>query len=113
MTADAQRQGFRKAVAAGVRVAYGTDAGVYPHGLNARQLPYMARYGLTPMGAVQSATLWAARNIGWEDRVGSLAPGKYADVVAVRGDALQDLESFAQVAFVMKGGAIVKQEPEP
>lgn len=112
-TTDAQRQGFQQAVAAGVRVAYGTDAGVYPHGWNARQLPYMARYGLTPMGAVQSATLWAARNIGWEDRVGSLSPGKYADVVAVRGDALKDLESFANVAFVMKGGVIVKQEPPP
>jgi imidazolonepropionase-like amidohydrolase len=107
-TTEAQRQGFRKAVAAGVRIAFGTDSGVYPHGDNARQLPYMVRYGMTPMQALQAATLVAARNIGWEDRVGSLAPGKYADVVAVEGDALADLASFGRVAFVMKGGAVVK-----
>jgi imidazolonepropionase-like amidohydrolase len=108
-TTDAQRQGFRKAVAAGVKIAYGTDAGVYPHGWNARQLPYMVRYGLTPMGAIQAATREAARNIGWEDRLGSLAPGKLADVIAVEGDALEDLSRFASVPFVMKGGRIVKQ----
>jgi imidazolonepropionase-like amidohydrolase len=107
-TTEAQRQGFRKAVAAGVHIAFGTDSGVYPHGDNARQLPYMVRYGMTPMQALQAATLVAARNIGWEDRVGSLAPGKYADVVAVEGDALADLASFGRVAFVMKGGAVVK-----
>ena len=108
-TTDAQREGFRKAVAAGVKIAYGTDAGVYPHGWNARQLPYMVRYGMTPMGAIQAATIEAARNIGWEDRLGSLAPGKLADVVAVEGDALEDLSRFASVPFVMKGGRIVKQ----
>ena len=107
-TTEAQRQGFKKAVAAGVRLAYGTDSGVYPHGDNAKQLPYMVRYGMTPLQAIQSATIEAARNIGWEDRVGSLAPGKYADLVAVEGDALADLASFARVAFVMKGGAVVK-----
>jgi len=108
-TTDAQREGFRKAVAAGVKIAYGTDAGVYPHGWNARQLPYMVRYGMTPMGAIQAATIEAARNIGWEERLGSLAPGKLADVVAVEGDALEDLSRFASVPFVMKGGRIVKQ----
>ena len=75
-TTEAQRAGFRKAVAAGVKIAYGTDSGVYPHGLNARQLPYMVRYGMTPMQAIQSATVSAARLMGWEDRVGSLSPGK-------------------------------------
>jgi imidazolonepropionase-like amidohydrolase len=108
-TTEAQREGFRKAVAAGVKVAFGTDAGVYPHGWNARQLPYMVRYGLTPMGAIQAATLEAARNIGWEDRVGSLSPGKLADVIAVEGDALADVSRFTSVPFVMKGGRIVKQ----
>jgi imidazolonepropionase-like amidohydrolase len=108
-TTDAQREGFRKAVAAGVKVAFGTDAGVYPHGWNARQLPYMVRYGLTPMGAIQSATLEAARNIGWEDRVGSLSEGKLADVIAIEGDALADVSRFTSVPFVMKGGRIVKQ----
>jgi imidazolonepropionase-like amidohydrolase len=108
-TTDAQREGFRKAVAAGVKIAYGTDSGVYPHGWNARQLPYMVRYGMTPMGAIQAATIEAARNVGWEDRLGSLAPGKLADVIAVEGVALQDLSRFATVPFVMKGGRIVEQ----
>jgi len=107
-TTEAQREGFRKAAAAGVRIAYGTDAGVYPHGDNARQLAYMVRYGLTPMGAIQAATLRAAESIGWEDRVGSLAPGKYADLIAVLGDGLADLERFGDVAFVMKGGVVYK-----
>ena len=107
-TTEAQRAGFRKAVAAGVKIAYGTDSGVYPHGLNARQLPYMVRYGMTPMQAIQSATLSAAQLMRWEDRVGSLAPGKYADIVAVEGDALADLKRFEQVGFVMKGGVVYK-----
>lgn len=107
-TTDAQRQGFRKAVAAGVKIAYGTDASVYPHGDNAKQLPYMVRYGMTPMGAVQSATISAARLIGWEDRVGSIAAGKYADIIAIPGDPMADLTRFMDVAFVMKGGQIYK-----
>ena len=104
----AQRAGFEKAVTAGVKIAYGTDSGVYPHGLNARQLPYMVRYGMTPMQAIQSATISAARLMGWEDRVGSIAPGKYADLIAVDGDALADLKKFEQVGFVMKGGVVYK-----
>jgi imidazolonepropionase-like amidohydrolase len=107
-TTDAQRRGFQKAVAAGVNIAYGTDAAVYPHGENARQLPYMVKFGMTPMGAIQSATINAARNIGWQDRVGSITPGKFADIIAVEGDALSDLTRFMNVAFVMKGGQIIK-----
>jgi imidazolonepropionase-like amidohydrolase len=107
-TTEAQRAGFRKAVAAGVKIAYGTDSGVYPHALAARQLPYMVRYGMTPMAAVQSATIVAAELMGWKDRVGSLATGKYADIIAVEGDALSDLASFGRVSFVMKGGTIYK-----
>jgi imidazolonepropionase-like amidohydrolase len=107
-TTEAQRAGFRKAVAAGVKIAYGTDSGVYPHGLNAKQLPYMVRYGMTPMQAVQSATISATRLMGWEDRVGVLAPGKLADIIAVEGNALADLKSFERVAFVMKGGVVYK-----
>src|SRR5687768_6274027 len=107
-TTEAQRVGFRKAVAAGVKIAYGTDSGVYPHQFSARQLPYMVRYGMTPMGAVQSATIVAAELMGWKDRVGSLATGKYADIIAVEGDALSDLASFGRVSFVMKGGTIYK-----
>jgi imidazolonepropionase-like amidohydrolase len=108
-TTEAQRNGFRKAVAAGVKIAYGTDAAVYPHGDNARQLPYMVKYGMTPIGALQAATINAARNIGWEDRLGSIAPGKYADIIAVEGDALADLSRFMNVAFVMKSGLVFKK----
>ncbi len=107
-TTDAQRAGFRKAVAAGVRIAYGTDSGVYPHAFAARQLPYMVRYGMTPMAAIQSATIVAAELMGWKDRVGSVAPGKYADIIAVEGNALADLASFAKIPFVMKGGTVYK-----
>ena len=108
-TTEAQRAGFRKAVAAGVRIAYGTDSGVYPHGLNASQLPYMVKYGLTPMQAIQSATISAAQLMQWEDRVGSLAPGKFADIVAVEGDALADLRRFMKMGFVMKGGTVYRE----
>lgn len=107
-TTETQRAGFRKAVDAGVRIAYGTDSGVYPHGLNAMQLPYMVKYGLTPMQAIQSATISAAQLMRWEDRVGSIAAGKYADIIAVDGDALADLRSFRKVGFVMKGGVVYK-----
>jgi imidazolonepropionase-like amidohydrolase len=107
-TTDAQRAGFRKAVAAGVRIAYGTDSGVYPHRFVARQLPYMVRYGLTPMQAIRSATLSAAELMGWEDRVGSIGAGKLADIIAVPGDALADLKSIERVGFVMKGGIVYK-----
>jgi imidazolonepropionase-like amidohydrolase len=109
-TTQAQRDGFEKAVKAGVRIAYGTDSGIYPHGMNARQFPYMVRHGMTPMQAVQSATLVAAELMGWDDRVGSVAPGRFADIVAVEGDALDDLGALADVAFVMKGGRVVKRD---
>jgi imidazolonepropionase-like amidohydrolase len=107
-TTDAQRAAFRKAVAAGVPIAYGTDSGVYPHGMNAVQLPYMVRYGMTALGAIQSATIEAARLMRWDDRVGSIEPGKYADIIAIEGDALADLSRLMQVPFVMKGGVVVK-----
>jgi imidazolonepropionase-like amidohydrolase len=105
-TTDAQRAGFRKAVAAGVKIAYGTDSGIYPHQFAARQLPYMVRHGMTPMQAIQSATRSAAELMGWQDRVGSLAPGKFADIIAVPGEGLGDLKNFEHVAFVMKGGTV-------
>jgi imidazolonepropionase-like amidohydrolase len=111
-TTEIQRNGCRTAVARGVKVAYGTDSGIYPHGMNAMQLPYMVKYGMTPMQAIRSATISAAELMQWKDSVGSLAPGKYADVIAVEGDALADLRSFMKVAFVMKGGTVYK-EPGP
>jgi imidazolonepropionase-like amidohydrolase len=107
-TTQAQRDGFARAVKAGVKIAYGTDSGVYPHGWNARQLPYMVRHGMTPMAALRSATVVAAELLGWQDRVGSLSPGRFADVIAVPGDPLDDLGRLADVPFVMQGGRVLK-----
>jgi len=107
-TTDAQREGFRKAVRAGVKIAYGTDAGVYPHGQNARQFPYMVRFGMTPMQAIQSATSVAAELLGWQRDVGAVAPGRYADMVAVSGDPVADIAALERIASVMKGGRIVR-----
>jgi imidazolonepropionase-like amidohydrolase len=107
-TTDAQREGFRRALQAGVRLSFGTDAGVYPHGLNARQFAYMVRYGMTPMQAIQSATTVAAGLIGWNRDVGAVSPGHYADMVAVEGDALADIRVLEHVAAVMKGGVLVR-----
>ncbi|MGD9799057.1 MAG: amidohydrolase family protein [Parvularculaceae bacterium] len=106
-TTDAQREVFRKAVKMGVAIAYGTDSGVYPHGDNAKQLPYMVKYGMTPMQAVQSATINAARLLGWEKDVGSIAPGRYADMIAVEGDPLSDISILVRSKTVMKGGEVV------
>jgi imidazolonepropionase-like amidohydrolase len=104
-TTDAQRDGFRKALAAGVRIAYGTDSGVYPHHDVARQLPYMVRYGMTPMQGLQAATIRAAQCLEWDDLVGSLTPGRHADLVATRTDPLaSDLASLADLSGVVKGG---------
>jgi imidazolonepropionase-like amidohydrolase len=107
-TTQAQRDGFALAVKAGVKIAYGTDSGVYPHGWNARQLPYMVRHGMTPMAALRSATVVAAELLGWRDRVGALAPGRYADAIAVPGDPLEDLGRLADVPFVLQGGRVLK-----
>jgi imidazolonepropionase-like amidohydrolase len=103
-----QRENFKKAVQAGVKIAFGTDAGVYPHGWNAKQFAHMVRWGTTPMQAIQAATVNAADLLGWTDKVGALEPGKYADVIAVTGDPLQDVTVLEHVAFVMKGGQVVK-----
>jgi imidazolonepropionase-like amidohydrolase len=101
-----QRQNFQKAVKAGVKQAYGTDAGVYPHGMNGKQFAHMVRWGMTPMQAIQSATVNAADLLGWT-MVGAIAPGKYADLVAVDGDPLKDVTLLEKIPFVMKGGEVV------
>jgi imidazolonepropionase-like amidohydrolase len=108
MTTDAQREGFAKAVKAGVRCAYGTDSGVYPHRYVGRQFAYMVRFGMTPIEAIRAATIVAAECMGWEDRVGAVAPGRFADLVAVSGDPLEDISLLEDIPFVMKGGAVVK-----
>jgi len=103
-----QRENFKKAVQAGVKIAFGTDAGVYPHGWNAKQFAHMVRWGTTPLQAIQAATVNAADLLGWADRVGALEPGKFADVIGVAGDPLQDVTVLEHVGFVMKGGQVVK-----
>lgn len=107
-TTDAQRQGFRKAVAAGAKIAYGTDAGVFPHGLNARQFKYMVRHGMTPMQAIQSATTNAAALMGKSAEVGVIAPGRHADMVAVAADPLADISALERIDHVMKGGKLIR-----
>jgi imidazolonepropionase-like amidohydrolase len=107
-TTDIQRDRFTKAVKMGVKLAYGTDAGVYPHGLNARQFAYMVRYGMTPMQAVQSATVDAARLLGREDEFGAIAKGQSADMIAVVGNPITDIRVLEAVSHVMKAGVLVK-----
>ncbi len=107
-TTEAQRQGFAKAVKLGVKLSFGTDAGVYPHGLNARQFAYMVRYGMTPMQAIQSATTVSAALLGKSADVGSLSPGHYADMLSLAGDPLADVRVLEKVAHVMKGGELVR-----
>jgi imidazolonepropionase-like amidohydrolase len=106
-TTEAQREGFRKAVAAGVNIAYGTDSGVYPHGDNARQFAYMVRYGMTPLQAIRAATLESARLLRKEKELGSIAPGKLADLVALACDPLADIACLQQVRGVVKAGVPV------
>ena len=108
MVGRVQRENFRKAVKAGVKVAYGTDAGVYPHGDNGKQFAKMVEWGLTPMQAIQSATTSAADLIGRKTQVGQLTAGYFADLVAVSGDPLANVTVLEKPAFVMKGGAIYK-----
>ena len=110
--AEVQRQGFARAHRAGARHVYGTDAGVYPHGQNGRQFATMVRYGMTPMQAIQAATVNSAEALGAQGAlVGAIAPGKYADIIAVDGDPLRDVRELETVDFVMKGGAVVKGAP--
>jgi imidazolonepropionase-like amidohydrolase len=103
-TTEVQRQGFTKAVAAGAPIVFGTDAGVYPHGLNARQFPIMVARGMTPMQAIKAATSVAAKFMGWDDRIGSIEAGKFGDLIAVRDDPLSDISSLQHVEVVIKGG---------
>jgi imidazolonepropionase-like amidohydrolase len=110
MVGREQREGFRRAAQAGVKIAFGTDAGVYPHGWNARQFAKMVQFGLTPMQAIQSATMNAADLIGWTDRVGSIEPGKSADLIAVSGDPTADVTVLEHVQFVMKDGQVVRND---
>lgn len=105
--AEVQREGFRRAHAAGARMVYGTDAGVHPHGDNGRQFAVMVRYGMTPLQAIRSATLDAAQALGRDD-VGAIEAGRFADLVAVQGDPTREVRLLEAVPVVIKGGAVVK-----
>jgi len=106
-----EKANAKRAIAAGVKVALGTDAAVYPHGLNARELDvYVNQFGMTPLAALQTGTLNAADLMGWTDKIGSLEVGKWADMIAVNGDPLKDVRILQHVPFVMKAGVIYKNE---
>jgi imidazolonepropionase-like amidohydrolase len=104
-----QRESFRRAHAAGSLMAFGTDAGVYPHGDNARQFAKMVEWGMTPIEAIRAATLEAAKLMGWQDRVGALEPGRYMDLIAVEGDPTTDVRVLEHVRFVMQGGTVKRR----
>jgi len=106
----AARKNIAHAFASGVKVAFGTDAAVYPHGMNAHEFAVMVRLGLTPLQAIQAATVNAADLLGWSGKVGTLEPGAWADIVAVDGDPVKDVTILEHVKFVMKGGEVVKNE---
>ena len=104
-------QALRRAFPAGVRIAFGTDAGVSLHGRNADEFPLMVQHGMTPMGAIKAATVNAADLLGLASEVGTIEPGKAADIVAVRGDPLNDVGALRQMNFVMARGRVHRQEP--
>jgi imidazolonepropionase-like amidohydrolase len=106
----AMRKNTGKAFAAGVKVAFGTDAAVYPHGLNAGEFHVYVQLGMTPLAAIQTATVNASDLLGSKFLAGSLDPGKWADVIAVDGDPTKDVTILEHVKFVMKGGAVYKNE---
>ncbi|MFN2489293.1 MAG: amidohydrolase family protein [Actinomycetota bacterium] len=107
-TTTVQREAFEKCVKRGVRMAFGTDSGVYPHGLNARQFAYMVRYGMRPLQAIRAATIVSAELMGRERELGSIEVGKLADLVAVDDDATSNVSCLEDVAFVMQGGRVLK-----
>jgi imidazolonepropionase-like amidohydrolase len=110
LVGELQRENLKRAVAAGVKTAFGTDAGVFPHGWNAKQFAFLVKCGMTPLQAIQAATVSAADLLGWSDRVGAVAAGLYADLIAVSGDPLQDITELERVRFVMKGGVVYKKD---
>jgi imidazolonepropionase-like amidohydrolase len=105
------QQTFSKAYANGVTIAFGTDAGVSPHGTNALEFIYMVESGMPEMEAIQASTVTSARLIGMEDELGSISQGKLADIVAVNGNPLEDISLLSEVSFVMKDGKVYKNEP--
>ena len=105
---DIDEASVRELVEAGAKLAFGTDAAIFPHGDNAKQFAVMVRFGMTPMQAIQAATSVNAELFGWEADVGAVETGRYADLVAVRGNPLDDVSVLEQISFVMKGGEVVR-----
>jgi imidazolonepropionase-like amidohydrolase len=106
-----EKQNAIKAIKAGVKVALGTDAAVYPHGLNAHEVDvYVNQFGMSPLAAIQTGTINAADLMGWTDKIGTLEPGKWADIIAIDGDPLKDVKILQHVPFVMKSGIVYKNE---
>ena len=105
-----QRENFRKAWLGGVRMAFGSDGGVYPHGDNWKQFPYMVEYGMTPMDSLRAASLHAAELLGQKERLGRIAAGYAADIIAVASDPLKDVNAISTVQFVMKDGKVYRND---
>src|SRR5580692_5045880 len=108
--ADVSEPSFRRAVAAGVKIAFGSGVGPFPHGTQTKEFAYMVKFGMTPPQTIRAATSEAAKLMGWQDRVGSVEAGKFADLVAVAGDPITDITELERVKFVMKGGQVFKNE---
>jgi imidazolonepropionase-like amidohydrolase len=107
---DVARKNIQRAFSSGVKIAFGTDAAVYPHGLNAHEFNVYVQMGMTPIQAIQTATVNAADLLGWSDRIGSIEPGKFADIVAVSTDPTKDVTTLEHPVFVMKGGQVYRNE---
>jgi imidazolonepropionase-like amidohydrolase len=111
--ANLHAESFRRALVHGVRIAFGTDVGVVPHGSQAKEFEYMVQLGMSPAQAIRSATAVSAELMGWQDRVGCIEKGKLADLIAVEGDPLKDISELERVKFVMKGGMVIRDDFHP
>src|SRR5579872_1117738 len=108
--AEASERSFRKALAAGVKIAFGSGVGPFPHGTQTKEFAYMVKFGMSPPQTIRAASSEAAQLMGWQDRVGSVEAGKFADLVAVTGDPIADITELERVRFVMKGGRVFKND---
>ena len=108
--AEVSEPNFRRAVAAGVKIAFGTGVGPFPHGTQTKEFGYMVKFGMTPIQVLRAATIGNAQMMGWDTKIGSIEPGKLADIVAVCGDPLTDITELERVKFVMKGGQVVRND---
>lgn len=108
--AEVSEASFSRAVAAGVKIAFGTGVGPFPHGTQTKEFEYMVKFGMSPAQAIRAATSVAAQMMGWEDRLGSLEQARFADLVAVSGDPLRDITELERIKFVMKGGQIIRND---